>query len=68
MMSEIRHLSLSLKSLRILHRSLDDAALIIRVKSAGVAAAELERLLRDAGTDPSDIKYVLEDYRRLKEA
>ena len=68
MMSEIRHRSLSLKSLRILHRAFDDAALIIRVKSAGLAAAELERLLRDAGTDPSDIKYVLEDYRLLKGA
>ena len=58
--------SLSLKSLRVLHRHLDDVALTIKVKSGEIAAVELERLLRRSGAEAEEIQHVLADYRRLQ--
>ncbi len=58
--------SLSLKSLRILHRHLDYVALTIKVKSGQMAEVELERLLRRTGAETEEIQYVLADYRRCR--
>jgi hypothetical protein len=57
---------LSLKSLRILHRYLDDLAVTLKVKSGGITAVELERLLRHSGAETDEIQYVLADFRRCR--
>ena len=58
--------SLSLKSLRILHRYVDDLALLLRTKRGELAVVDLERLLGSAGAETDEIRHVLADYRRLR--
>jgi hypothetical protein len=57
---------LSLKSLRILHRYLDELALILKVKLGEIAAVELELLLRRSGAQTEEIQQVLVDHRRFR--
>jgi hypothetical protein len=55
---------LSLATLRLLHRHLDDFTLVHKVRSGTMAAAELERILRDSGAEAQEIKDALTDYQR----
>jgi len=56
--------SLSLKSLRLLHRYFDDFVLLHRAKSGTLPPAELSRLLRMAGADDQEIQMIMNEYRR----
>lgn len=58
-----REHSLSLKTLRILHRHLGDFVLVKKARSVLIAVSELERLLRSGGADPDEIRYVIAEYR-----
>ena len=55
--------SLSLKTLRILHRYLDDFVLVKKARSGLISASELEQLLRSGGADPDEIRHVIAEYR-----
>jgi len=58
---------LSLQTLRLLHRYLDGFVELQRARSGNLAAAELQRLLRAAGADPSEIREILSEYRKFRE-
>ena len=55
--------SLSLKTLRILHRYLDDFVLVKKARSGLISPSELERLLCAGGADPDETRYVIAEYR-----
>ncbi len=55
--------SLSLKTLRILHRYLGDFVLVKKARSGLISPSELERLLRSGGADPDETSYVIAEYR-----
>jgi hypothetical protein len=55
---------LSLATLRLLHRHVDDFVLVHKARTGILTVAELERLLRDSGVEAQEIKEALTDYRR----
>jgi hypothetical protein len=58
--------SLSIKTLRLLHRCLDDFTLISRVKSGSLPPAELSRLLRAACASDREIHDVMVEYHGMR--
>jgi hypothetical protein len=54
--------SLSLKTLRLLHRYLGDFVQVKKARSGLMSASELERLLRSGGADPDETRYVIAEY------
>ena len=57
--------TLSFKSVKLLHRHLDDFTLVKRAKSGDLSVAELERLLKHACADPEEIHEILSEYGRV---
>jgi hypothetical protein len=62
---EGRKNSLSLKSLGLLHRYLDDFVLVGKARRGELSPIELETLLRKAGMDAEDIRPILSEYKRF---
>ena len=58
--------SLSPKTLRLLHRCLDDFTLVNRVKSGSLPSAELAGLLRSAGANDPEIQDVMAEYHHVR--
>jgi len=57
--------SLSLRTLTLLHRYLDDFVEVRRARRGELAPIELERLLREAAVDPEEIREILSEYKRF---
>jgi hypothetical protein len=55
---------LSLATLRLLHRHVDDFVLVQKARTGTLTVAELERILRDSGVEAQEIKEALTDYRQ----
>ena len=58
--------SLSLKTLGLLHRYLDDFVLVGKARRGEFSPIELESLLRKAGMDAEDIRPILAEYKRFR--
>ncbi|MGO9566814.1 MAG: hypothetical protein ACLP5H_04650 [Desulfomonilaceae bacterium] len=65
---QIRKSTLSLKTLGLLHRYLDDFVLVGRVRRGELSPVELETLLRKAAMDSEEIQQILLEYKRLRRA
>jgi hypothetical protein len=57
---------LSARTLRFLHRQIDDFVVIHKARSGSLSVAELERLLRNSAADAQEMKEALADYRRYR--
>jgi hypothetical protein len=60
--------TLGLNTLRRLHRYIEDLPTLRKIRVGSMPSVELERLLREAGADPSEIQGVLADYQQLRGA
>ena len=58
--------SLSLKTLGLLHRYLDDFVLVGKARRGEFSLVELETLLRKAAMDAEDIRPILSEYKRFR--
>ena len=58
--------TLSLKTLGLLHRYLDDFVLVRKARLGELSSVELEALLRRAGADAEEIRQVLSEYKRFR--
>jgi hypothetical protein len=58
---------LSLKTLGLLHRYLDDFVLVGKARRGELSPAELETLLRKAAMDAEEIGQILSDYKRFRQ-
>jgi hypothetical protein len=63
---EGRNNLLSLKSLGLLHRYLDDFVLVGKARRGEFSPVELESLLRKAGMDAEEIRQILSEYKRFR--
>jgi hypothetical protein len=60
--------SLSLKTLSLLHRYLDDFVIVGKARRGEISAVELENLLSKALVEAEEIRQIISDYKRfLKE-
>jgi len=58
--------SLSLKTLGLLHRYLDDFVLVGKARRGELSPVELETLLRKAAMDVEEIRQILSEYKRFR--
>ncbi len=58
--------SLSVGTLRILHRYIDDFVLVRKVRDGCLSPSQVEHVLRASGADAEEIRAVLEEYRRIQ--
>ena len=58
--------SLSLKTLGLLHRYLDDFVLVGKARRGEFSPVELETLLRKAGMDAEEMRQILLEYKRFR--
>ena len=58
--------SLSLKTLGLLHRYLDDFVLVGKARKGELSPIELETLLRKAAVDAEEIRQILSEYKRFR--
>ncbi len=58
--------SLSLKTLGLLHRYLDDFVLVGKARRGELFPVELETLLRKAAMDVEEIRQILSEYKRFR--
>jgi|GEM_PF-3304236 len=59
---------LSPRTLRILHRYLDDFVAVKRAKSGGYSVPELRQALRAGRAPAEEIEYAIEEYRKMMTA
>ncbi len=59
--------SLSLKTLGLLHRYLDDFVLVGKARRGEFSPVELETLLRKAAVDAEEIRQILTEYKRFRQ-
>ncbi|HMK33930.1 MAG TPA: hypothetical protein VK463_02605 [Desulfomonilaceae bacterium] len=55
---------LSIPTLRLLHRYLDDFVAVRKAKSGALSLAELERRLKMSGASREEVQDILAEYRR----
>ncbi len=60
-------MTLSVNTLRLLHKYLDGFVELQRARSGSLAAVELQRLLKAGGADTSEIREILAEYRKFRE-
>ncbi|MGB6068312.1 MAG: hypothetical protein WBG50_26180 [Desulfomonilaceae bacterium] len=65
---EDRKNELSLKTLGLLHRYLDDFVIVGKARRGELSSAELETLLRKAAMDAEEIRQILQEYKRVRQA
>ena len=58
--------SLSLKTLGLLHRYLDDFVLVGKARRGELSPVELETHLRQAAMDAEEIQEILSEYKRFR--
>jgi hypothetical protein len=58
--------SLSLKTLGLLHRHLDDFVLVGKARRGELSPAELETHLREAAVDREEIQEILQEYKLFR--
>jgi hypothetical protein len=58
--------SLSLKTLGLLHRYLDDFVLVGKARRGEFSPVELETLLRKAAMDAEEVRQILTEYKRFR--
>jgi hypothetical protein len=58
--------SLSLKTLGLLHRYLDDFVLVGKARRGQLSPVELEMLLRKAAMGAKEIQEILQEYKRFR--
>ncbi len=62
---EVRKTSLSVKTLSLLHRYLDDFVLVGKIRRGELSPLELENLLRNTFVDPEEIRQIISEYKRF---
>jgi hypothetical protein len=65
---EGRQNSLSLKTLSLLHRYLDDFAQVGKARRGELSSVELHALLLNAVVDPEEIQEILLHYEQFRQA
>jgi len=61
-------MTLSVHTLRLLHRYLDGFVELQRARTGSLAASELQRMLRAAGAYPHETREILAEYRKFRQA
>jgi len=65
--NEVRRNSLSLKTLGLLHRYLDDFVLVGKARRGELSSVELEAHLRRVAVDVEEIRQILDEYRLFRQ-
>ena len=65
---EDRKNELSLKTLGLLHRYLDAFVIVGKARKGELSSAELETLLCKAAMDAEEIRQILQEYKRVRQA
>ncbi len=61
----ITNSSLSPRTLRLLHRYLDDFVAVGKARRGELAPAELEKVLRKAAMESEEIQQIMSEYKRF---